>query len=110
MVARSIDEGTWSDVERALLSVADELHNDCDVSDTTWARLAEHYDESALVEILFFGGPYTRLSMVANAAGIPAGPSVRRSSPGVSAALPTCAPCARWVSKCPRSWGRYPPR
>src|SRR5439155_268293 len=29
MVARSIDEGTWSDVERALLSVADEIHNDC---------------------------------------------------------------------------------
>jgi len=72
MVARSIDEGTWSDVERALLSLADELHNVCDVTDTTWARLADHYDESALVEILFVVGQYTMLSMVANAVGIPA--------------------------------------
>ena len=58
--------------ERALLRAADELHNGCDVSDPTWAVLAEHYDAPALVEILFVVGQYTMLSMVANAAGIPA--------------------------------------
>jgi 4-carboxymuconolactone decarboxylase len=72
MVAKSVDEGTWSDAERALLGAADELHNDCDVSEATWTNLAEHYDDSALVEILFVVGQYTMLSMVANAAGIPA--------------------------------------
>src|SRR6266581_2980970 len=30
MVAKSVDEGSWSDAERALLGAADELHNDCD--------------------------------------------------------------------------------
>jgi 4-carboxymuconolactone decarboxylase len=72
MAAESIAEGAWSDAERALLTSADELHNDCDVTDATWAILAEHFDESALVEILFVVGQYTMLSMLANAAGIPA--------------------------------------
>jgi alkylhydroperoxidase family enzyme len=72
MIAEPIDEGTWSDAEKALLSLADELHGACDVTDATWAKLVEHYDDSALVEILFVVGQYTMLSMVANAAGISA--------------------------------------
>jgi 4-carboxymuconolactone decarboxylase len=71
-VARPLDEGTWSDAERALLRAADELHSGTDVTDATWVALAEHYDAPALVEILFVVGQYTMLSMVANAAGIPA--------------------------------------
>ena len=58
--------------ERALLSAADELHDERDVGDATWVALAEHFDAPALVEILFVVGQYTMLSMVANAAGIPA--------------------------------------
>jgi 4-carboxymuconolactone decarboxylase len=64
--------GTWSPAERALLDAADELHTDRDISDATWAALAEHYEPPALVEILFVIGQYTMLSMVANAAGIEA--------------------------------------
>ena len=70
MVARPVDEGAWTDGERALLRAADELHAGTDVTDATWAALAEHYDAPALVEILFVVGQYTMLSMVANAAGI----------------------------------------
>jgi 4-carboxymuconolactone decarboxylase len=70
--ARPAEEGAWSAHERALLRAADELHAGTDVSDTTWAALAQHYDMPALVEILFVVGQYTMLSMVANAAGIPA--------------------------------------
>jgi alkylhydroperoxidase family enzyme len=72
MAARPVDEGAWSDGERALLRAADELHAGTDVTDATWAVLAQHYDPPALVEILFVVGQYTMLSMVANAAGIPA--------------------------------------
>jgi alkylhydroperoxidase family enzyme len=72
LVAEPIARGTWTASERALLSAADELHTDQDVSDATWTVLAEHYDAPALVEILFVVGQYTMLSMVANAAGIPA--------------------------------------
>jgi 4-carboxymuconolactone decarboxylase len=71
-IAQSIGGGSWTAAERALLSAADELHADRDISDATWVVLAEHYDAAALVEILFVVGQYTLLSMVANAAGISA--------------------------------------
>jgi alkylhydroperoxidase family enzyme len=71
-VAEPVEAGGWGVAERALLVAADELHVDRDVSDATWAVLAEHYDLPALVEILFVVGQYTMLSIVANAAGIPA--------------------------------------
>jgi 4-carboxymuconolactone decarboxylase len=71
-VARSDADGEWNEVERALLHAADELVTTWDVTDATWAVLAEHYDRAALVEVLFVVGQYTMLSMVANAAGLPA--------------------------------------
>jgi 4-carboxymuconolactone decarboxylase len=71
-VAQPIEDDSWTPAERALLRAADELHADHDVSDATWAELGEHYEAPALVEILFVVGQYTMLSMVANAAGIPA--------------------------------------
>jgi 4-carboxymuconolactone decarboxylase len=71
-VAKAIDAGIWSPAERALLRVADDLHRGDDVTDETWAELASSFEAPALVEILFVVGQYTMLSMVANAAGIPA--------------------------------------
>jgi alkylhydroperoxidase family enzyme len=70
MVAKPIDAGKWTGGEQALLRAADELTARHDISDATWEQLASHYDEPALVEILFVVGQYTMLSMVANAAGI----------------------------------------
>jgi len=72
MIKRPVDDGAWTAGERALLRAADDLHRDDDVNDDTWAILVEHYDVPALVEMLFVVGQYTMLSMVANAAGIPA--------------------------------------
>ena len=72
LVAEPIETGTWTPAERALLATADELHAGQDVSEVTWAILAEHYNTPERVEILFVVGQYTMLSMVANAAGIPA--------------------------------------
>jgi alkylhydroperoxidase family enzyme len=71
-IARPVDEGDWPEAEGALLQAVDELTANFDVSDETWSVLARHYDAPALVEILFVVGQYTMLSMVANAAGLPA--------------------------------------
>jgi 4-carboxymuconolactone decarboxylase len=71
-VTKPVDDGAWSEGERALLHAVDELTANHDVTDETWGVLARHYDEAALVEILFVVGQYTMLSMVANAAGLPA--------------------------------------
>ena len=67
------DEG-WSEGDAALVRAADELHAVQDVSDATWARLAQDWDEGQLVEIPFVVGQYTMLSMVAKATGVPVDP------------------------------------
>jgi alkylhydroperoxidase family enzyme len=67
-----LDGGAWTAHELALLRAADELGVDCDITEATWACLADHYEPPALVEILFVIGQYTMLSMVANASGIDA--------------------------------------
>jgi len=61
----------WSGEDRDLLIAADELHAGHDLSDATWSRLREHWDEAQLLEIPFVVGNYTMLSMVANATGVP---------------------------------------
>jgi alkylhydroperoxidase family enzyme len=71
-IGRPIDDADWPEPERALLQAVDELTAGFDVTDGTWSLLARHYDAAALVEILFVVGQYTMLSMVANAAGLPA--------------------------------------
>lgn len=71
-VARPVDDGEWTPADRALLRATDELTATFDVTDETWAALAAHYAAPKLVEILYVVGQYTMLSMVANAAGVPA--------------------------------------
>jgi 4-carboxymuconolactone decarboxylase len=71
-VAGPVDDAAWIESERVLLHAVDELTSGFDITDATWALLARHYDAPALVEILFVVGQYTMLSMVANAAGLPA--------------------------------------
>jgi hypothetical protein len=61
----------WSAEDRDMLTAADELHAGHDLSDTTWSRLRERWDEAQLLEIPFVVGNYTMLSMVANATGVP---------------------------------------
>ena len=60
----------WSDIQRALLEAADELHTTQNVSDEVWAKLAGVYSEKQLIEVLFVVGEYTMLSMVVNASGV----------------------------------------
>jgi len=71
-VARPVVDTDWSESERALLHAVDELTSGFDVSGSTWSQLERHFAPAALVEILFVVGQYTMLSMVANAAGLPA--------------------------------------
>ena len=64
----------WSDADATLLRAADELHRDTQISDSTWAALAERYENAQLVEVPLVVGQYTMLSMLANAAGVPVEP------------------------------------
>jgi len=70
-VVEGPDHPDWSDDDRLLMRVADELQGDCDLRPETWAALRARYSDAQLVEIPFVVGQYTMLSMVANATGVP---------------------------------------
>jgi alkylhydroperoxidase family enzyme len=61
----------WDAKESALISACDELHASCDISDTTWAKLAEHFSEAAMIEILMLAGRYRVVSYLTNAIRMP---------------------------------------
>jgi alkylhydroperoxidase family enzyme len=56
----------WSEAERVLLAAADELHTAQALHDTTYAALAEHYNERQLLDIVFTVGQYHLVAMALN--------------------------------------------
>ena len=60
----------WSDLDSAILRATDELHEDACISDPTWARLAEAFDEKQLIELVMAVGHYHLVSMTLNTLGV----------------------------------------
>ena len=56
----------WTDAERALLSAAEELHDNAMITDATWAQLAEFLHEDQLVELPILVGHYHLTAFVQN--------------------------------------------
>jgi hypothetical protein len=65
-----VDDPAWSDGERLLIRLVDELHDTCTVSDELWTGLADRYREDQLLELVVTAGWYRLISNVINAAGI----------------------------------------
>jgi alkylhydroperoxidase family enzyme len=63
--------GGWSAADLALLEAADELHHDARVSDVTWQKLAERYDERQLIEVPMLVGHYHMVAFTLNTLGVP---------------------------------------
>src|SRR3546814_18316140 len=55
----------------ALLQAVDDLHQQRMMSDVTWRRLCEHFDERRLIEISMLIGHYEMLAGVLNSSGLP---------------------------------------
>ena len=69
-LTRPVDEGGWSEADRLLVTLADELCDDNCVSDATWDRLAEHWAPDALVELVVVAGFYRLVSGFLNSTGV----------------------------------------
>lgn len=69
-VAVGPDDSAWSAADSALLRAADELHADARISDTTWADLAERYDEQQLIEVCMTVGQYHLVAFTLNSLGV----------------------------------------
>jgi alkylhydroperoxidase family enzyme len=60
----------WSDRDRLLLSLADELDTAATLPDDLWNELQKHWSHSQLLELIVLAGWYRTISYVINALGI----------------------------------------
>ncbi len=60
----------WSELDRAILSATDELHESACIADATWVRLAAEYDEKQLIELVMCVGQYHLVSFALNTFGV----------------------------------------
>jgi len=54
----TVDDNAFSRFDRALVAAADELHDDSEISDATWAVLESQYDPAELIELCVLVGQY----------------------------------------------------
>jgi alkylhydroperoxidase family enzyme len=61
----------WTQEERILLTVCDQLHESCNIDDQTWSVLHDAFAEEAILEILMLAGFYRTVSYLTNALRLP---------------------------------------
>ncbi|MCP5056289.1 MAG: carboxymuconolactone decarboxylase family protein [bacterium] len=61
------NESFWSERDRALLGLVDELHDGAAVSEPRWQTLRGYFDEVQLVELVTLTGFYHTISFLTNA-------------------------------------------
>jgi alkylhydroperoxidase family enzyme len=64
------DAPAWSERDRLLIRLVDELHDTGTVSNELWARLREEWTEQQLLELLLVAGWYHAISYLANGARV----------------------------------------
>jgi 4-carboxymuconolactone decarboxylase len=69
-VSGDADDPAWSETDRLLIRLVDELHDTCTVSTPLWSELARRFSDAQLLELLVIYGWYGLLSRVINAVGI----------------------------------------
>ncbi len=72
------DDPVWSDRQRLLVRLADELHETATVSESLWTKLSDNWDSAQLIELIATAGFYHLVSFTANAAGVEPEPYAER--------------------------------
>jgi 4-carboxymuconolactone decarboxylase len=63
-------DALWSDAERAVLALAEQLHETSALSDELFARLQQHFSEQQILELVVTAGWYHAISYVIAAARV----------------------------------------
>src|SRR5262245_7645606 len=64
------EHAVWSERERTLIRLVDELHDPSRVSDALWAELRQYWSDGQLVELVVLAGFYHTISFVVNGLGV----------------------------------------
>jgi len=74
----SAEDPVWSEAERAVFRLADELHATSTVSDELFGELQRTFDDQQILELVITGGWYHTISYVIAAARLPLEPWAAR--------------------------------
>jgi 4-carboxymuconolactone decarboxylase len=83
--ADAADDERWSDADRIVIALADELQATSTVSDELWAQLQAGHSVPQVIELIATAGWYRLLSYVINAAELPPEAWAARAEPAASA-------------------------
>ncbi|MGN6871097.1 MAG: carboxymuconolactone decarboxylase family protein [Solirubrobacteraceae bacterium] len=72
------DDATWSERDRSVIRLADELHDTADATDQTYAELERYFAPAEILELVIAGGWYHTISFVVNAAQVQSEPWAAR--------------------------------
>jgi len=71
----------WTDFERTLLRMVDELRYDAMASNATWSALRKEYSDQKMMEALYTAAQYQLVSMALNSLGVQLDPDLRHRLP-----------------------------
>ena len=69
-LTQPVDAHAWSEGDKALIAMADDLAADDCVSDATWKALQVRWENDALIEMLVLAGTYRLVSGFLNSTGV----------------------------------------
>jgi 4-carboxymuconolactone decarboxylase len=84
----SAEDPVWSEAERAVYRLADELHETNDVSAPLFAELERHFSAAQILELVVTSGWYHTIAFVIRAARVQLEPWAARFPPAAAQALP----------------------
>jgi 4-carboxymuconolactone decarboxylase len=70
LTTRPASEGSWSDADRVILHLVDDLYTDDCVTDATWAAATSHFSDADIVHLIATAGCYRVVSGFLNSAGV----------------------------------------
>ncbi|WP_082548765.1 carboxymuconolactone decarboxylase family protein [Variovorax sp. Root473] len=68
----------WTDKERLIVRMVDELHRHSTVSDQTWQSLCAGWPQAQVIELIFASSFYHMAAFFLNSAGVPLEPGAQR--------------------------------
>lgn len=71
----------WGEKDRAILRLAEELHQTCNVGDEAWEIVRKHFSDKEIIEMLMMAGFYREIAYLYNTMRVPLMPG----NPGLSA-------------------------
>jgi alkylhydroperoxidase family enzyme len=80
-IAEGPDAPGWSEADRAVLRMVDDMRYEAMISNTTWAALKTTYTDNQVMELLYTAAQYQLVSMALNSLGVQRDPNMADPMP-----------------------------